>query len=168
MPLEGIAAQVGDIPATATLAAVRAIHTLARIEAVRYAGADRRLSNFGKKGARLATRDDYHHTGPSSAQATVYAVPPRVWAVVTDGAGPHVIGFGRASRNRRTGVVGNYTGAARNAGKRLRMPATESGWRMGPVFHPGTAGRGVWRTVRVRGMRAAREIFAAELHRAVN
>ena len=89
-------------PATATLAAVKAIKRVAEIEACESRPAAIGVSpGFGRRG-QLTTRDDYDFDA-ASAEATVYAVPPGMWALVSYGAAPHVIGFGRSQRR-----TGNY------------------------------------------------------------
>jgi hypothetical protein len=160
--LTGVAGNVGDVPRTGMLAAVKVIKRVAEIEAAHAVGADRRLSHFARRG-RLSTRDDMDFEA-ASAEVSVYAVPPGMWALVSYGAAPHVIGFGRS--NRRTG---NYSptrgGGALN--RRLRQPGSDSGWRTGPVFHGGTGGKNTWAKVRKRSRPLVVKIFAAELHKAV-
>jgi len=162
--LDRVALEVGDVPRVATLAAIKAIKRVADIEAARAAGADRRLSGFGRRG-KLRTRDDYDADG-ASAEASVYAVPPGLWAIVTYGADPHVIGFGRASKSGNRNY--NPTRGGGKVNRRLRMPGASPPWRMGPVFHPGSPPKGTWTRVRKRSRPLVLKIFRDELHKAVS
>ena len=113
-PLAGLSAEVARIPETASLAAVKVVKEIAKREAQKVAGADRRLSNLGRRGG-LTTRDTFK-AGTASTQVTVFAVPPAPWRWMTDGTSAHIIGGGRA--NRRTG---NYSGRKVTSRKRLRI-----------------------------------------------
>lgn len=157
MTLTGVAAGVGDVPAVGMLAAVKAVKRVAEIEAMRVAGPDRRLSGMGRRG-RLTTFDDLDVAG-AAAEATVHARPPGLWALVSYGAAPHVIGFGRS----RGG--GNYRQAGRNRNKRLRIGGS---WVTGPVYHPGTSGQNSWAKVKKRSRPIVVKIFRDALHEAVS
>jgi hypothetical protein len=101
-----------------------------------------------------------------------------MWAIVTYGTEPHVIGFGRASksgnRNYNPTAFNRKTGKRGALNRRLRQPGAPgrtkygSPWRMGPVFHPGTTGKGTWTKVRTRSRPLVLKIYRDMLHEAVN
>jgi hypothetical protein len=157
--LDAVAVDVGNVPRVATLAAIKAIKRVADIEAAKVSGGDGRLSGFGRRG-KLRTRDDFDFDA-ASAEATVFAIPPGMWAIVESGASAHVIGFGRS----RAG--GNYR-PGRGGSKRLRMPGSGSGWRTGPVFHPGSRPKRAWTKVRKRSRPLVLKIFEKELREALH
>jgi hypothetical protein len=161
--LDAVAVDVGNVPRTATLAAAKAIKRVAEIEAMRAVGADRRVSHFGRRG-KLSTRDDFDFE-KASAEASVYAVPPGMWAIVSYGTVPHVIGFGRASKSGNRNY--NPTRKGGRVNRRLRQPGSDTAWRTGPVFHPGTSGKNTWGKVRKRSRPLVLKIFADALHEAV-
>jgi hypothetical protein len=161
--LDQIAVDVANVPKTATLAAVKAVRRVAEIEAMRAVGADRRISGFGRRG-KLSTRDDFDFE-KASAEASVFAVPAGLWAIVSYGTVPHVIGFGRASKSGARNYDPTRKGGA--VKRRLRQPGSDTGWRMGPVFHPGTSGKNTWAKVKKRSKPLVVKIYRDMLHEAV-
>lgn len=158
-PLPEIADRIARLPDTATLAVVKDVKKAADQVAARVAGPDRRLSNAGRNGARLRTRDTWQR---GAKTATIWATPPGPWRWVTDGTGPHVIGAGRA--NRRTG---NYAAARFKAGRRRRL-VVDGSVVTGPIFHPGSSGKGAWDDVGRRARQIVPKVYARELRKAVN
>jgi hypothetical protein len=156
------------------IAAAKAVKKVADIEAAKAVGHDQRLSGFGRR-AKLFARDDLDFE-KAQAEVIIQAVPPGLWSILSFGAAPHVIGFGRSrgggnynptAFNRRTGKRGSVN-------RRLRQPGAPgrtkygSAWRTGPVFHPGTSPKGTWQKVRRRSKPLVLKIFADALHEAVS
>lgn len=141
------------------------VKTDALREARRVAGPDGRLSNAGKRGARLSVT---WRQAPNATSVLVRAVPPGPWRWVTDGTKPHLIGVGRA--NKRTGnyAASRFGRSAGGRGRKLRPLAIDGvGPRMPPAAHPGTAGKGAWRKVEARAPQALRKAGAVEVGRFV-
>ena len=152
--------RVTNLPTTAMVSAVMAVKEVARTEAVRVAGSDRRLSNArGTMNVRDQTK---------GGTAIITAVPPHLWQWMTKGTRPHVIGFGRASSRGNRNYTKAMTHAKRTGGRTLRQRLLINGdWVTGPVFHPGTPGKNAWTNVVIRSKPVVTRIFADALDEAV-
>jgi len=156
-PLRATSAAVAGVPATAMLAAVKAVKRVATEEARRDAGGDGALSHLGYRQGRyrpvkLTLRDDLKvGTGQASARLTGGGATG-AWALINAGAVPHVIGA-TSSRGKRKGQARN-----------LRIGTR---WVRGPVRHPGARGKGTFDRVVRRAQAEVPKVVEAELVRAV-
>ena len=98
-------------------------------------------------GRRLSASYRIVATGAGTATATINGTPTAPWVWINDGTSAHVIDTRR--RGGRRGPL-MLKGAAHPVA--------------GPVFHPGTSGRGAWRAV----ARAAEEIVPGHVADAVH
>lgn len=157
-----VAAGVKALPISSAIAVSKAVRRVAETEAMRVAGADRRLSNLGRRGTVLSTRDTLQR-GESAArsQLTIWARPAGGWAIVTTGAEPHLIGVGRASTR-----TGNYQ-SGHFRGRRKLLSLAPDVVRTAPVFHPGVPGQQAWTRVATTSRRIVPQILRQELHRAM-
>jgi hypothetical protein len=125
------------------ITAAKAVKQSAREEAARDIGGDLRMSNVGRRGARLRAVDTVRTSGTVTT-GKVVGLPVGLWSLVTDGAAPHMI------RRRRGGKRRAQRGVLLVDGR----PVT------GPVRHPGTSGKGTWRRVRRRAERDVPRAYA--------
>lgn len=133
-------------------------------EARSVAGSDMRLSNFGRRGVKLGA--GYDIKGNENAVALLRARPQGAWKVLEYGAGPHLIGLGKAGSTETTKSKGR---AYRKAGKRYLKGKAYGHPVRGPVAHPGSKSFKVWsRGIEQRQPRAVQRIrmaFATGLYR---
>jgi hypothetical protein len=157
--LRDAAGELRALPRRDVIRAVKAVKQIAADE-VRYGIGDPVMSNFGKRGARLRTRDTITGSG-QYVFATVRGLPAGPWKILDQGSQPHLIGVGRA-RGRATSLAGGYKKKRRYlAGRSYAHPV------IGPVFHPGSSGRHTWRRVKRRAAKEIPAMFAADVARIV-
>jgi hypothetical protein len=152
------AGELRQIPRSGIIRAARRVKELADDEARRATG-DGTMSGFGRRGARLRTRDQISGSG-AFVFATVRALPVGPWVILNDGAAAHLVGIGR-TRGKAPSLAAGY--------RRKRTYLLAPGYAhpvIGPVFHPGTKpGKGTWRRVRARTERVIPAMFADDIHR---
>jgi len=133
-------------------------------EARSVAGSDMRLSNFGRRGVKLGA--GYDVKGYENAVALLRARPQGPWKVLEYGAGPHLIGAGKAGS---TETVRSKGRAYRRAGKKYLKGRRYAHPVRGPIAHPGSKSFKVWsRGITQRQPRAVQRIrlaFATGLYR---
>ncbi|NBW09907.1 MAG: hypothetical protein EBR82_17965 [Caulobacteraceae bacterium] len=133
-------------------------------EAATVAGGDLRLSNFGRRGVKLGA--GYDVKGYDNAVALLRARPQGAWKVLEYGAGPHLIGLGKAGSTETTRSKGR---AYRKANRRYLKGRRYGHPVRGPIAHPGSKSFKVWsRGITTRQPRAVQRIrmaFATGLYR---
>lgn len=155
--LHRLAAEVGDLPATGMVALARAGKKViadtaagAGVASMRLAGRARGARQTGparpRRTVRLKARDKLAPGAPV-ARLRLQAVPVGPWVWVNTGTDPHLVG--QTKRGRKPQWV---RGARYDHGVR------------GPVVHPGTSGRQVWRRAAERVTAIAPVVFTEELH----
>jgi hypothetical protein len=118
-------------------------------------GGDLRLSRFGTKKSRGGRKLGVGYE-VSGNQATVTMKPAGLWVLLTDGAGPHMIGAGRRAKSGR---VTNQKG----------RPVLKFGGRFAtaPIKHPGSRGKAGLDRVHAQVPRIVDETFHDVLAEAV-
>jgi hypothetical protein len=157
--LRDAAGQLRALPRRDIIRAARAVKQIAADE-VRYGIGDPVMSNFGKRGAKLRTRDQISGSG-QYVFCVVRGVPAGPWSILNEGAQPHLIGVGR-SRGRQTALAAGYKKRRYLAGRAYAHPV------IGPVYHPGSRpGRQTWRRVKRRAAKEIPAMFAGDVARIV-
>jgi hypothetical protein len=133
-------------------------------EAKSVVGGDLRMSNFGRRGVKLGA--GYDVKGYDNAVALLRARPQGPWKILEYGAGPHLVGMGKAGSTETTRSKGR---AYRRANKKFLKGRGYAHPVRGPVAHPGSKSFKVWsRGVTTRQPRAVQRIrmaFATGLYR---
>jgi hypothetical protein len=126
-------------------------------EAKKVVGSDLKMSNFGKRGVRLGAGFDVK--GGVNAVALLKARPMGPWKVVEYGAGPHLIGLGKAGRTESVKSKGR---AYRKAKAKYLYGQGYAHPVRGPIAHPGSKAFKVWsRGITTRQPRAVQRIRLA-------
>lgn len=126
-------------------------------EAKQVVGGDLRMSNFGKRGVRLGAGFDVK--GGVNAVALLKARPQGPWKILEYGAGPHLVGLGKAGRTESVRSKGR---AYRKAKAKYLYGQGYAHPVRGPVAHPGSKAFKVWsRGVTTRQPRAVQRIRLA-------
>ena len=142
------AGQLRQLPRSGIIRAARRVKDLADDEARRATG-DGTMSGFGRRGAKLRARDTITGSG-AYVFCTVRGLPAGPWAILNDGANPHVIRPRRRRGRGRRGALG------------------VSGFGVyASVSHPGSRAKGTWRRVRTRAERVIPAMFADDVSRIV-
>lgn len=136
----GLAAQLGGAGARGITTAVLAAGKDAALEALRADLPSQRLSHLGRRGLKLNV--GYDLTGPASGQVKLR--PRGAWLLLSDGAKRHPIGMRRRTRSGRL-VKRKGSGPPL-----LNFTGNDDDWITGPVWHPGTAGKGTLATTITR------------------
>jgi hypothetical protein len=162
--LVGLATDIPKLNRQAVGEAALEFKTGVLAEAANVAGSDMRLSNFGRRGVKLGA--GYDIKGYDNPVALLRARPQGAWKVLEYGAGPHLIGVGKAGSTETTRSKAR---AYRRAGKRYLKAKGYPHPVRGPIAHPGSKSFKVWsRGITTRQPRARQRIrmaFATGVYR---
>lgn len=131
----------------AVVAAANVYKASVLLQAAKDVGADRRMSNWGRKGVKLGAGYTVRESGAKTT-AVLTPRPAGVWSALSTGTAPHDIypGANRPGRRRRAGKKALAFGG-RHAAK---------------VSHPGASGKQTWqRGVKIAEPRARRAFGVA-------
>lgn len=150
--LQRIALNLENVSDTALIAVAKTVKDIAQREAKRTVGGDMRLSNVGRRGAKLSVRDDYE-PGKGRSSVVISGKPPAVWSWITNGTAGHLIGVTRRGNVRRS---------------RPFLAFGPNEVRRAPVRHKGSRKLRTWTRVREQSERIVPLVFSEELGRILN
>jgi hypothetical protein len=166
--LHRLAGQIADLPDAAMIVVAKKAKQLVEDEAraggvgtMTIAGRARGPRQEGPTRARRPVRlraKDTFKAGTGQTSLRIQAVPIGPWVWANTGTDAHYVG-----RLKGRGPGRGAAGPARVRGAWVRGAGYSHGV-VGPVLHPGTAGRQVWRKAAVRVVAATTVTFRDELH----